>query len=186
MTDVCVENIIVSFSLATTLDLQKLSGVLTDATFNPDDIPALVVQFQKPKSVVTLFSTGNVMVTGPKTMDEVQEVVKMISDRLSVADVQLQSNPEVHVQNITASTDLGHAVELRRLKKSLKTVEYNPKKFPGLMYTGENPNTVILVFDSGKIVCNGPRLEEVTAAIDSLMNKLVSFGIRKEEHVCQK
>jgi transcription initiation factor TFIID TATA-box-binding protein len=186
MTDVCVENIIVSFSVATSLDLQKLSGVLTDATFNPDDTPALVMQFAKPKSVVTLFSTGNVMMTGPKTMEEVQEVTKMLSDRLSIADVHLPSPPEVHVQNITASVDLGRSVDLRFLKKSLKTVEYNPKKFPGLIYTGDNPNTVILVFDSGKIVCNGPRLEEVTVAIDSLIDKLVSFGIRKEEHVCQK
>jgi transcription initiation factor TFIID TATA-box-binding protein len=65
-------------------------------------------------------------------------------------------------------------------------VEYNRKVFPGLVYKGDDPNTVILLFDSGKIVCNGIRFEDVTVALDKMLEKLLSFGIKKEEDVCQK
>ena len=47
-------------------------------------------------------------------------------------------------------------------------------------------DTVILLFDSGKIVCNGHRLEDVTCALEKMIEKLVSFGIKKEENVCPK
>jgi TATA-box binding protein (TBP) (component of TFIID and TFIIIB) len=55
-----------------------------------------------------------------------------------------------------------------------------------LVYKGDDPNTVILLFGSGKIVCNGINLEEVTVALDKILEKLLSFGIKKEEDVCQK
>jgi transcription initiation factor TFIID TATA-box-binding protein len=110
----------------------------------------------------------------------------MVTDRLDVVGVQLDETPELKVMNVTASTDLRQSLKLRRLAKSLQTVEYNRKVFPGLVYKGDDPNTVILMFDSGKIVCNGIRLEDVTVALDKMLEKLSSFGIKKEENVCQK
>ena len=186
MVEVQVENIIVSFTISSSLDLLKLAEILPDATYDPDEVPAIVLHFSKPRSMATLFSTGNVVVTGPRSMDEIHDVVKMVTDRLDVIGVQLDETPELKVMNVTASTDLHQALKLRRLAKSLKTVEYNRKVFPGLVYKGDDPNTVILLFDSGKIVCNGIRLEDVTVALDKMLEKLLSFGIKKEENVCPK
>jgi transcription initiation factor TFIID TATA-box-binding protein len=186
MVEVSVENIIVSFTISSSLDLSELAGILPNATYNPDEIPAIVIQFSKPHSMATLFSTGNVVVTGPKSMDEVHEVVKMITDRLNVVGVPLKKTPEIKIMNVTMSIDLHQSLKLQHLKKSLQTVEYNQKVFPGLVYKGDDPNTVILLFDSGKIVCNGIRLEDVTVALDEMLEKLLSYGIKKEEDVCQK
>jgi len=136
--------------------------------------------------MATLFATGKVVVTGLRSMDEVHDVVKMITDRLNVFDVQIDKAPEITVQNVTVSTDLQQSLKLRRLAHSLQTVEYTPKVFPGLIYKGDDPNTVILLFDSGKIVCNGITLEGVNVALDKILDKLLSFGIKKEEDVCQK
>ncbi|MCX6662709.1 MAG: TATA-box-binding protein [Euryarchaeota archaeon] len=185
MVEVQVENIVVSFTISSSLDLSEIAGILPDAMYNPDEVPAIVLHFSKPRSMATLFSTGNVVVTGPRSMDEVHEVVKMVTDRLNVVGVQLDETPEIKVMNVTASTDLQQSLKLRRLAKSLQTVEYNRKVFPGLVYKGDDPNTVILLFDSGKIVCNGIRLEDVTVALDKMLEKLLSFGIKKEENVCQ-
>jgi transcription initiation factor TFIID TATA-box-binding protein len=186
MTDVRVENIIASFTLAPSLDLAKLAAILPDISYNPDEVPALVLQFIKPRSVVTFFSTGTVFVTGPKNMDEISDIIKMLNDRLTVVGVECEKTPEVLVQNITVSTELHRTVDLQFLAKSLQNTEYDPKQFPGLVYKGDDPNTVILLFNSGKIVCNGTRLEEITVALDKMMEKLLSFGIRTEENVCQK
>jgi transcription initiation factor TFIID TATA-box-binding protein len=186
MVEVSVENIVVSFTISSSLDLSELAGILPDATYNPDDVPAIVIRFSKPHSMATLFSTGNVVVTGPKSMDEVYDVVKMVTNRLNVVGVPLEETPEIKVMNVTVSTDLHQSLKLRRLAKFLQAVEYNRKVFPGLVYKGDDPNTVILLFDSGKIVCNGIRLEDVTVALDKMLEKLLSFGIKKEENVCQK
>jgi transcription initiation factor TFIID TATA-box-binding protein len=177
MADVQVENIVVSFQVGSVLDLQKLAETLPDVKYNPEEVPAVVLQFQKPKSVVTLFSTGNVVVTGPKTMDEVNEIIKMVSDRLTVLGIQPNGSPSVSVQNVTASCNLQRHLDLKRLAKSLQHAEYDPAVFPGVVYKGEDPNTVILLFDSGKIVCNAATLERVTVALNNMKEKLLTFGM---------
>ena len=186
MVEAQVENIVVSFTISSSLNLSELAGILPDATYNPGEVPAIVLHFSKPHSMATLFSTGNVVVTGPRSMDEVHDIVKMVTDRLNVVGVQLDETPEIKVMNVTVSTDLHQKVKLRSLAKSLQIADYAPRVFPGLIYKGDDQNTVILLFDSGKIVCNGIRLEVVTVALDKMLEKLLSFGIKKEENVCQK
>jgi transcription initiation factor TFIID TATA-box-binding protein len=186
MTEVQVENIIVSFSVSYSLDLCQLAEILPDAQYHPDDVPAIILQFSHPHSMAALSSTGAVVMTGPKTMDEVYEAVKMIMDRLNVVGVDLIESPEISVQNVTISTDLHQEIKLRSLAKSLQGFEYSPRVFPGLVYKKEDPNTVILLFDSGKIVCNGKSVGDATAALKKMLEKLVSFGIKMEENVCPK
>jgi transcription initiation factor TFIID TATA-box-binding protein len=181
MAEIQVENIIVSFSVSCPLDLSKLAEILPDAQYNPTDVPAIILQFPTPRSMAALSSTGTVVVTGPKNMDEVHDVVKMVMDRLAVVGVERSGTPEISVQNVTASTDLNQKIKLRSLAKSLQIAEYTPRIFPGLVYKGDDPNTVILLFGSGKIVCNGIRLEDVTVALENMVEKLLSFGIKKEE-----
>jgi len=156
--------------------LQKLSVVLPDVTYNPEEAPALILQCRKPRSVVTLFADGTVTLTGPKSMADVEEVVKMIRDRLTVIGLQLEKNPEVTVWNTTVSAEVGKTLDLKALSKSLENAEYNPKQFPGLVYHTENPKTVILLFDSGKIVGNGGTLEELRQPLEALMKKLMMEG----------
>ena len=186
MTAVQVENIIVSFSVASLLDLPKLAEILPDAQYHPADAPAIILQFSHPHSMAALSSSGSVMMTGPRNMDEVHDVVKMILDRLNVVGVDLIESPDISVQNVTVSADLHQELKLRSLAKFLQIPEYAPRVFPGLVYKAEDPNTVILLFDSGKMVCNGKCLEEATVAVKNMVEKLVSFGIKLEENVCPK
>ena len=89
MVEVQVENIIVSFSVATDLDLQTLAVILPDAQYNPEDAPAIVLQFSHPHSMAALRSTGQVVLTGAKSIQEVNDVVKMILDRLNIVGIEI-------------------------------------------------------------------------------------------------
>ncbi len=162
-----------SFRVSQLLDLQKLSVVLPEVTYNPEEAPALIMQCRKPRSVVTMFADGTVTVTGPKSMDDIGEVITMVRDRLSVIGLQLEKNPEVTVWNTTVSAEVGKTLDLKALSKSLENVEYHPKQFPGLVYHVENPKAVILLFESGKIVGNGGTLEELRQPLETLMKKLM-------------
>jgi len=186
MTEAQVENIVVSCSVSSSLDLPQLSGIIPDAQYNPTEVPALILQFSAPRSMAVLSSTGTVIISGPRSMDQVEEVVNMVMDRLSVAGVELYDEPEIVMQNVTVSTDLCQNVKLRSLAKSLQNSEYQPRVFPGLVYKGDDPNTVILLFASGKMVCNSLSLDTATVALDKMREKLLSFGIKMEEEACQK
>jgi transcription initiation factor TFIID TATA-box-binding protein len=186
MTDVQIENMVVSFSIGQSLDLPSLAGMLPDVKYAPDEAPTLVLHVVNPRAIATVFSTGNVVMTGPRSIEDASVVMRLVIDRLRTAGVRPQGSPELRVQNVTATTDLSRSLDLRFLAKSLQHVEYKKKDFPGMIYTGDDPNTVILLFDSGKIICNGAAIETVTAALEKMLEKLLSFGIRKEEETCQK
>jgi len=186
MTEVKVENIITSFSVASALDLSQLATVLPDAQYHAEDVPAIILQFPHPHSMAALSSNGTVVITGPKTMEEVCDVVQMIRDRLHVEGVDVFESPELSVENVTVSTDLHQELPLGKLSKFLQVSEYSSRVFPGLVYKEEDPNAVILLFDSGKMVCNSKNLEDATAALEKMVKKLVLFGIKMEENVCLK
>jgi transcription initiation factor TFIID TATA-box-binding protein len=57
-------------------------------------------------------------------------------------------------------------------------VEYESKKFPGLIYRMNDSSVTLLIFGSGKIVCTGAeKLEDASDAIDTIKDKLTSMEI---------
>jgi transcription initiation factor TFIID TATA-box-binding protein len=59
------------------------------------------------------------------------------------------------IENVVASTTLGAELDLRSIALSLDGAEYEPARFPGLIYRLKEPRTAILLFHSGKAVCTG-------------------------------
>jgi transcription initiation factor TFIID TATA-box-binding protein len=57
-------------------------------------------------------------------------------------------------------------------------VEYDPEKFPGLIYKLRRPRTSILIFSTGKMVCTGAKSsKEANRAINKVVRKLKKSGI---------
>jgi transcription initiation factor TFIID TATA-box-binding protein len=61
----------------------------------------------------------------------------------------------VRIENVVASTSLGAELDLPRISLMLEGAEYEPDRFPGLIYRLKQPKTAILLFHSGKVVCTG-------------------------------
>lgn len=177
MADINIENIVVSAQIVESLDLDKLAEAIPDSEYNPEEVPTLIIHFEKPKTVVMLFSNGKVVFTGPKTMEDAHELTESICEKLDGVGVKPYKQLDIKIQNIVASTDIKKNLNLRSIANSLENVEYDPEHFPGLIYKPDDPNAVILLFDSGKIVCSGTESEEISTAIDRMTNKLSSLGI---------
>ncbi|KAA6402976.1 MAG: putative TATA-box-binding protein 1 [Streblomastix strix] len=64
------------------------------------------------------------------------------------------------LQNVVATASLSTPVNLRAIATNAKNVEYNPKKFPAAILRYVDPKATVLIFESGKMVCNGSRSEE--------------------------
>ena len=54
---------------------------------------------------------------------------------------------------------------------------YEPEQFPGLIYRMNNPQVVLLIFSSGKMVITGAKSEdEVREAVYKIYQKLKELG----------
>src|SRR3989441_13289893 len=82
------------------------------------------------------------------------------------------------IENVVASTSLGHELDLKAISLALGGSEYEPEQFPGLIYRIKEPKTAILLFRSGKVVCTGAKsLENVKAAIAMIAKQIEAAGI---------
>jgi transcription initiation factor TFIID TATA-box-binding protein len=84
----------------------------------------------------------------------------------------------VRIENVVASATLEQKIELNAVVKGNPIVEYDPEKFPGLVYRLKRPKTAILIFRTGKMVCTGAKSsKEAKRAIKKVVRKLKRSGI---------
>jgi len=56
--------------------------------------------------------------------------------------------------------------------------EYNPKRFPGLVFRLKRPKTATLIFSTGKMVCTGATSEKMARrAVNKVVRELKDNGI---------
>ena len=89
-----------------------------------------------------------------------------------------QTKAQIKIENIVATTDLKEKIDLKRLKKALRASEYNPERFPGLIYRIRKPEAATLIFSTGKMVCTGANSEaRAKRAIRKVVATLREEGI---------
>ena len=155
-----VVNIVVSTSLEHDIPLEKMAATLPNTEYNPEQFPGLVIRIKEPKTSALIFSSGKVVCTGARTLEQVDESIKKIIKSLEKISVKITIQPKINIQNIVASGNVGIDLNLNTLAMKLDNTEYEPEQFPGLIHRMLDPKTVILVFASGKLVCTGGRTEQ--------------------------
>lgn len=180
MADINIENIVVTTQITNELDINKLSEVLPDSKYNPDEFPGLILRFKEPKTAALIFSSGKVICTGAKSIEEANNTINNLISRLKNLGISINEKIDIKIQNIIASSDLKKDLQLRLLAEALmpENVEYKPEQFPGLVYRINNLGIVLLIFSSGKIVCTGAEnFENINNAIETVKVKLTSLGV---------
>ncbi len=86
--------------------------------------------------------------------------------------------PDVSIVNVVATVKLGRDINLRRILEKIPQAEYDPRRFPGLVYRLEKPKTAILIFGSGNMVITGAKTESaVKTAVKKLIQQFEEKGI---------
>jgi len=171
--------VVASTSLGPELDLTTLAMALEGAEYNPEQFPGLVYHVKDPKAALLLFRSGKVVCTGSKSAAEVRQAVEKTIKLIEKTGAAVLKEPEITVQNIVASADLGQNLNLNAIAMSLglERVEYEPEQFPGLVYRMNEPKVVLLIFGSGKVVCTGgKRPQEIEAAVENITAELRAAG----------
>ena len=113
-------------------------------------------------------------------MEDVKRAIETVVMNIKKAGILITAYPVYEVQNIVASADIGHPVNLTSVVISLglDRVEYEPEVFPGLVYRLNDPKVVILLFGSGKLVCTGARKpQDVEVAVIKITEELRSADL---------
>ena len=168
-----VVNIVVSSSLEHDIPLEKMAATLSNTEYNPEQFPGLVIRIKDPKTSALIFSSGKIVCTGARSLDKVRESIIKIVESVEKIGIKIKITPEINVQNIVASGDIGMDLNLNTLAMKLENTEYEPEQFPGLVYKLRDAKATFLLFSNGKIVCTGTKSEsEVHIAVKKLIENL--------------
>jgi transcription initiation factor TFIID TATA-box-binding protein len=175
-----VENVVASSDIGQELDLETLANDLVASDYNPDNFPGLVYRMQEPKAAALIFRSGKIVCTGANSIENVTTALQQVFDELRDLGIQVTDSPEIEVQNIVSSADLGHTLNLNAIAigLGLENIEYEPEQFPGLVYRLDEPSVVALLFGSGKLVITGGKqLEDAEQALSVIKDRLTDLGL---------
>jgi len=163
---IVIQNCVASVNLFTTINLVSIYQQLIDhdvlqVSFNPEQFPGLILKTKEPKISSLVFSSGKLVITGAKSTSMVHDAVYSVIDILKDAGTEIEEEPEIIVQNIVASGNFNNrTINLELASMWLESSMYEPEQFPGLIYRLPNPKTVLLLFQSGNLVCTGAKTED--------------------------
>jgi transcription initiation factor TFIID TATA-box-binding protein len=152
-----IQNIVATASLGKPVPLTKLARTQPNTEYNPETFPGLVLRIKEPKSAVLVFSSGNLVCTGTKSVSQVRQVIEAVIKQLKKINVKIITKPKITVQNIVASGTINLKLNLNFLALEMENTEYEPEQFPGLVYKLIEPNATFLLFSNGKLVCTGTK-----------------------------
>lgn len=175
-----IENVVASTAIGAKLDLNEVIRVLEGADYNKERFPGVVYRTASPKTAALIFGSGKIVCTGAKSIEDVELGLKKVFEKLRDIGITVVKRPEVTVQNIVASADLGTILNLNAIAigLGLENIEYEPEQFPGLVYRLSQPKVVMLLFGSGKlVVTGGKKPEDAEAAVDKIVEELDGLGL---------
>lgn len=168
-----IQNIVATTSLEKPVPLTKLARTQPNTEYNPKTFPGLVLRIKEPKSAVLVFSSGNLVCTGTKSVSQVRQVIEQVIKQLRKINVNVTIKPKIKVQNIVASGSINLKLNLNFLALEMENTEYEPEQFPGLVYKLINPNATFLLFSNGKLVCTGTKTrKQLDESMDQLLKNV--------------
>ena len=176
-----VENVVAFVSLGKDIELKKISGRLKDAEYSPDTFPGVIYRIPEPKTANLIFSSGKIVCTGSKSIEEAGIAVNTVVEDLRKLKVKLPESFDMRIENIVASTQIEAMgrLNLEDISFALENVEYEPEQFPGLVFRIAEPRVAFLLFGSGKIICTGARtVEDIHRALVKFRKKLDGIGVK--------
>jgi transcription initiation factor TFIID TATA-box-binding protein len=159
--DINIQNVVASSSLDQKIDLNAIMKSFRNVDYRPKRFPGLVYRLRRPKTATLIFSSGKMVCTGAKSEKIARSAVRKVVRELKDGGILILNKPKTVIQNMVASANLQHKIDLETAADLFDNVMYEPEQFPGLIYRMRDPKTVLLLFASGKLVCTGGKSEEM-------------------------
>jgi transcription initiation factor TFIID TATA-box-binding protein len=175
-----IQNVVASTEIEQELDLQALAKDLDQADHDPEQFPGVVYRPAEHRATALIFRSGKIICLGAGSVEGICEAAHAITDDLRGLGISVNESPDITVQNIVMSGVLGERLNLAAIAigLGLTNVEYEPEQFPGLVYRLDDPDVVMLLFGSGKIVIVGGTVpEDGEAAVETIRSRLTDLTL---------
>jgi transcription initiation factor TFIID TATA-box-binding protein len=82
---VAITNMVCSYNLGKYININKLSVTLNleNIEYEPEQFPGLVYRIRDPRIVVLIFSSGKIILTGGKTLEDVKKGLDILEEKLA-------------------------------------------------------------------------------------------------------
>lgn len=175
-----IQNVVATTEIDQELDLEALAQDLNNISYDPSNHPGIIYWIEKPKATAFIFRSGTIVCTGAKSIPDIQEAIHLLLATLHELHIAVPREPDIVVQNIVSSADLGYPLNLNAIAigLGLENIEYEPEQFPGLVYRLDEPNVAVLLFGSGKLVITGGRTtDDAGNAVTIVRTRLEDLGL---------
>ncbi|MCS7123383.1 MAG: TATA-box-binding protein [Candidatus Aenigmarchaeota archaeon] len=173
---VSIENIVSSINFMEKIPLDELVKHSENIEYEPEQFPGAVYRIENMQVTALIFSSGKVILTGAENMEMLNQAVEKVKKLLEKTGVKTKNVEDLKIENIVASTKFFKKINLDTLAYNLETSEYEPEQFPGLVYRDKEYNLVLLVFNSGKVICTGGKnVKEVKEVINKFYKIVKKF-----------
>src|SRR6056297_3264667 len=88
-----IQNIVATAALGKPVPLTKLARTQPNTEYNPETFPGLVLRIKEPKSAVLVFSSGNLVCTGTKSLAQVKRVIEQVIKTLKKINIKITEKP---------------------------------------------------------------------------------------------
>ena len=163
-----IENIVSTANLCCELNLRLIALQAKNAEYNPKRFSAVIMKIKEPKTTALIFSSGRIVCLGAKNEEDSKKACRKFAKIIKSLGYPVVFK-EFKIQNIVGSADATFKISLMKLYihlikktnyKGKSFVAYEPEQFPGLIYRMIEPNIVLLIFVSGKLVLTGGKVRE--------------------------
>jgi len=90
-----------------------------------------------------------------------------------------QTKPIISIENVVATGKVNQSLDLNQIATTFSHAEYEPDRFPGLVFRLKTPKTSTLIFRTGNMVCTGSRAEDqANLALNTVVKKLRAKKIK--------
>jgi transcription initiation factor TFIID TATA-box-binding protein len=104
------------------------------------------------------------------------------SGRTSAENTVDDPQATLEIGNVVASSALGQEIDLESVALDLSGGDFDPERFPGLIYRPDTAEATCLVFRSGQITCTGAgTIEGARETIHTAVDALQDLGIEVEK-----
>ncbi|EGD76657.1 TATA box binding protein [Salpingoeca rosetta] len=148
-----IVNIVATAHLSRTqLKLEEIAEKAKNSEYNPKRYSAIIMRIKEPSATALIFSTGKVVIMGAKSEEAAHAAARQFAQNITKAGTRV-SLREIKIHNVVGRVDIGFKLHLDNLHVEHPAWStYDPESFPGLTYRMQEPDVVLLIFHSGKIV----------------------------------
>jgi transcription initiation factor TFIID TATA-box-binding protein len=174
-----VQNVVASSALGQEIDLESVAVDLNGADFDPEQFPGLIYRPETAQATCLIFRSGKITCTGGGSVEAAHETIQATVEAFRELGIKV-AEVDVTVQNVVLDADLGEALNLEAIAigLGLEDVEYEPEQFPGLVYRLDDPDVVVLLFGTGKMVITGTKTrDEAEKALEAIIDRLNELAL---------